>query len=221
MAEKKEQSSSGSGDAGLWIIIVIVIIGITVFGITEPLFNTDSAFNKITTEVNPFYVFFTSPQTWTILGIISSSISILCIAIIIFSLVRMKEIQIDEKREIDHEIQEALRQDKEKQRDSNPRWHYILTLIESSNESDWRVAIIEADTMLEEVLRDKGFEGSTLSELLDGMRSSGYSSIQNAWDAHLVRNQIAHIGSEFPLSQVEGRRIIKMYQNVFEELGVV
>ena len=133
----------------------------------------------------------------------------------------MREIQLEEKREIDHEIHEALMKDKEKEREENPRWHYILTLIESPNESDWRVAIIEADTMLEEALKEKGLAGETVSELLEGARSSGYSSIQNAWDAHLVRNQIAHVGSEFPLSQVEGRRVIKMYQNFFEELGVV
>lgn len=200
-------------------------------GIIQPLidkplfdptyFNIEYLFNKILAVINPIIAFFTNPHTWTVIGIISSSISILAIAIIIFSLVRMREIQIHEKREIDHEIHEALLKDKEKERDSNPRWHYILTLIESSNESDWRVGIIEADTMLEEVLRGKGFEGTTASELLEGARSSGYVTVQSAWDAHLIRNQIAHQGSEFPLSQVEARRTIKMFQTFFEELGVI
>lgn len=184
-------------------------------------FNIEYLFNKILGIIKPIGDFFTNSHTWVTLSYISSFISIFAIAIIIYSLVRMREIQIHEKREIDHEIHEALLQDQEKERDANPRWHYILTLIESPNESDWRVAIIEADTMLEEVLRGKGFEGETVSELLEGARSSGYATIQNAWDAHLVRNQIAHEGSTFPLSQVEGRRVIKLFQNVFEELGVV
>jgi len=200
-------------------------------GIVQPLiekpifeptyFNIEYLFDKILDILRPIIAFFTNPHTWTVLGIISSIISILAIAIIIFSLVRMREIQLYEKREIDHEIHEALLRDKEKERTENPRWHYILTLIESSNESDWRVAIIEADTMLEEVLRGKGFSGETVSELLEGARSSGYTTIQSAWDAHIVRNQIAHQGSEFPLSQVEGRRVIKMFQNTFEELGAI
>lgn len=200
-------------------------------GIVQPLiekpifeptyFNIEYLFDKILAILKPIIAFFTNPHTWTILGIISSLISILAIAIIIFSLVRMREIQLHEKREIDHEIHEALLRDKEKERTENPRWHYILTLIESSNESDWRVAIIEADTMLEEVLRGKGFSGETVSELLEGARSSGYTTIQSAWDAHIVRNQIAHQGSEFSLSQVEGRRVIKMFQNTFEELGAI
>ena len=60
-----------------------------------------------------------------------------------------------------------------------------------------------------------------LAWAVEAARESGYATIQNAWDAHLVRNQIAHQGSEFPLSQVEGRRVIKLYQNFFEEMRVI
>ncbi|MES2930797.1 MAG: hypothetical protein V4665_03385 [Patescibacteria group bacterium] len=194
--------------------------------IDKPLFdptylNIEYVFNKIVQVARPIIEFFTNSHTWATIGLVSSLLSILAIAIIIFSLVRMREIQLHEKREIDHEIHEALARDAVETRNANPRWHYILTLIESPNESDWRVAIIESDTMLEEILREKGFEGTTVAELLEGARSSGYASIQNAWDAHVVRNQIAHQGSEFPLSQVEGRRVIKMFQNVFEEMGAI
>jgi hypothetical protein len=188
----------------------------------EPTYlNIEYVFAKIVHFFKPIIAFFSDSHSWVVIGYVSSAISILFIAIILFSLIRMREIQLHEKKEIDHEINLALARDKETTRNANPRWHYILTLIESSNESDWRVAIIEADTMLEELLRGKGFSGETLSELLEGARESGYASIQNAWDAHLVRNQIAHEGSQFPLSQVEGRRVIKMYQNFFEEARVI
>lgn len=183
--------------------------------------NIEYIFNKILEIIRPIIDFFTNPHTWTVIGFIVACMCILFIAIIIFSLVRMREIQLHEKHELDHEIHEALARDQELLRNENPRWHYILTLIESSNESDWRVSIIEADTMLEESLREKGLTGEGVSELLESARASGYQSIQNAWDAHVVRNQIAHAGSEFPLSQIEGRRVIKMYQNFFEELGII
>jgi hypothetical protein len=147
--------------------------------------------------------------------------SIFCIGVILFSLVRMREIQLHEKREIDHEIQAALARDKEAERNENPRWHYILTLVESSNESDWRVAIIEADSMLEELLRQRGMQGDTMSELLEDAKNGGFSTIQSAFDAHVVRNQIAHQGLDFPMTQIEARRVIKMYQNTFEELRAI
>jgi hypothetical protein len=194
--------------------------------IDKPLFtptylNIEYIFQKIVEYVQPIINFFTNPDTWNTIGIISMLLSIICIALIIFSLVRLIEIQIHEKEEINHEIHEAMMRQKERDRNTNPRWHYIQTLIESPNESDWRVAIIEADSLMEEILKEKGITGSTVSELLEGAKDSGYRSIQDAWDAHLVRNQIAHDGLDFPLSQVEGRRVIKLFQNFFEELRII
>lgn len=192
----------------------------------KPLFtpnylNIEYVFSKIVEYAGPVFRFITDGDTWSIIGVISMILSIACIAIIIFSFVRLIEIQLYDKEEINHEIHQAALRRKEREKNANPRWHYILTLIESSNESDWRVAIIEADSMMEEVLKDRGFSGSTASELLEGAKESGYLTIQNAWDAHLIRNQIAHEGSDFVLSQVEGRRVIRMYQNFFEELNVI
>ena len=192
----------------------------------KPLFtpnylNVEYVFSKIVNSIQPIVNFFSDPHTWATLGNISALLSIACLAIIIFSLVRMYEIQVYDKKEIEHEIHNALLKQKELERNANPRWHYIQTLVESPNESDWRVAIIEADSMMEEVLKEKGLTGDTVSELLESAKDSGYRSIQDAWDAHLVRNQIAHEGSDFPISQVEGRRVVKMFQNFFEELRVV
>lgn len=192
----------------------------------KPLFtpnylNMEYVFSKIVDIAQPIINFFGNPQTWSTLGVISALLSIICIALIIFSLVRLVEIQIYDKEEIEHEIHNALMKQKEKERNTNPRWHYILTLIESPNDSDWRVAIIEADSLMEEVLKERGIVGETVSELLEGAKGSGYRSIQDAWDAHLVRNQIAHEGLDFPLSQIEGRRVIKMFQNFFEELRII
>ena len=188
---------------------------------TPNYLNVEYVFSKIVEYSRPVLDFFTNPHTWSVIGVISVILTIICIALIIFSLVRMVEIQISDRDEIKHEIHQAFLRKKEMERETNPKWHYIMTLIESPNESDWRVAIIEADSMMEEILREKGISGATVSELLEGAKESGYRSIQDAWNAHLVRNQIAHQGSDFSLSQVEGRRIIKMFQNFFEELRVI
>jgi hypothetical protein len=194
--------------------------------VDKPLFdptylNIDYVFAKIFDFISPIISFFGSSNTWIMIGIISAMMSIVCIAIIIFSLIRMHEIQDDEHYHLSHEIHNALLRDQESNRNDNPRWHYIQTLVESSNESDWRVAIIEADTMLDEVLAHKGIAGETLSEKLEQARSNGYRTLQNAWDAHLIRNQIAHSGLEFSLTQVEARRTIRLFHSFFEELEVI
>ena len=194
--------------------------------VEKPLFdptylNIEYVFDKIANSIQPIIAFLTNPQTWSTIGIISALFSIIFLSIIIFSLVRMYEIQVFDREEIDHEIKHALAKEKERERDLNPRWKYILTLVESPNESDWRIAILEADTLLEEALKERGLTGNTMSELLEEAKTNGYPSIQNAWDAHLVRNKIAHEGQNFPITQVEVRRVAKLYQNVFEDLQVI
>ena len=194
--------------------------------VDKPLFdptylNIEYIFNKIASSIQPTINLLTNPSTWGTIGTISAIVSIIFLSIIIFSLVRMYEIQVFDKKEIEHEISHALAKTKEKERELNPRWKYILTLLESPNESDWRVAIIESDTLLEEAFRERCLVGNTMSELLEEAKMNGYSSIQSAWDAHLVRNKIAHEGLNYPVTQVEVRRVIKLYQNVFEDLQVI
>lgn len=193
--------------------------------IPEPIFepqslNIEFFFEKIYFFLKGLFNFIMNPQLWTIIGIISIVTSIIFLAIIIFSIVRLREMQLDDKRELAYKINKALLSEEEKNKSENPRWNNVLVLTESKNESDWRMAVMEADSILEELLKEKGISGNTVSELLEAARSNGYPHIQDAWDAHLIRNQIAHEGANFSLSQIEARRVIKMFQNFFEGLEV-
>jgi hypothetical protein len=87
----------------------------------KPLFtpsylNMEYVFSKIVESVRPIIDFITDPNTWANIGIISVILTILCLAVIIWSLVRMVEIQIFDKEEIEHEIHTALLKQKERER---------------------------------------------------------------------------------------------------------
>ncbi len=103
----------------------------------------------------------------------------------------------------------------------NPKWQRILTLSESVNDSDWKLAIIEADIMLADLLDKVNLSGDTIGDKLKQIDKSDFRTIENAWEAHKVRNQIAHDGSEFILNQREVRRVIALYQSVFEEFEMI
>lgn len=104
---------------------------------------------------------------------------------------------------------------------ANDRWNEILEHVKSENPSNWRLAIIEADVMLDDLLKRRGYIGDTLGERLKALQSTGFKTLDKAWEAHRVRNQIAHQGSDFVLTQREARRVIELYRQVFEEQGVV
>lgn len=103
----------------------------------------------------------------------------------------------------------------------NPKWERVVAHIESQNEGDWRLAILEADILLSEVLDTLSLLGETVGDKLKSIEKSDLLTLSNAWEAHKVRNQIAHEGSDFILSQREARRVIELYKTVFEEFKII
>jgi hypothetical protein len=97
------------------------------------------------------------------------------------------------------------------------RWNYIRQLIESPQESDWRSAIIEADIMLDEMLNKLGYVGDSIGDKLKTANIAHFQTLQDAWEAHKVRNDIAHEGSAYQLSPNVAYRTIGRYENVFRE----
>lgn len=103
----------------------------------------------------------------------------------------------------------------------NPRWAKVLDGLNSTNESDWRLAIMEADIMLYDLLEKMSLPGDTIGDKLKAVEPSDFLTLDNAWEAHKVRNQIAHDGAEFRLTDREAKRVVSLYMTVFEEFGIV
>lgn len=103
---------------------------------------------------------------------------------------------------------------------ANPRWKRIEQLAAGASPSEWREAIIEADIMLEDVLTRQGYTGVGVGEKLRAVDRAGFDTLSDAWEAHKVRNQIAHEGSAFDLSETLARRTLAHYEAVFREFGV-
>ncbi|PJA33699.1 MAG: hypothetical protein CO184_01235, partial [Candidatus Zambryskibacteria bacterium CG_4_9_14_3_um_filter_40_16] len=99
----------------------------------------------------------------------------------------------------------------------NKKWQRVLTHMQSTNQSDWKLAILEADIMLEELLDAAKFPGETISEKLKNIEQSDFNTIEAAWEAHKVRNSIAHRGADFAISKDEAQRVITLYKAVFDE----
>lgn len=99
------------------------------------------------------------------------------------------------------------------------RFEHITELMRSENQNDWRQAIIEADILLDETLLAQGYLGATLADKLE-QAGEHIAAIQDAWDAHRVRNEIAHQGSQYDLTERIARGAIARYEAVFRELGV-
>jgi large-conductance mechanosensitive channel len=163
---------------------------------------------------------------WAFLKILLLIFAFLFLAIIIYCIIRIFEIRAKEKEYEEHEIAEYARKQKELQEkfisDSsgvNKQWQSVLDHTFSKNEADWKIAIIEADIMLDELMEHLGFEGENLGEKLKSANQENFKHLTAAWEVHTMRNKIAHEGSNFQLNQHEAKRAITTYEQIFRDYG--
>lgn len=104
---------------------------------------------------------------------------------------------------------------------TNDRWERIVTLANGTNAGDWRRAILEADIMLGDALAKAGYTGPTIGDQLKMANPIQVTTLDLAWKAHKVRNEVAHQGERYPLSERDVRATIDYYKRVFEELGEI
>lgn len=103
----------------------------------------------------------------------------------------------------------------------NSRWDRVVELFSSTSPSDWRVAVIEADAMLDSLVTSLGYTGDTLGEKMKNIDRGHFPTLDAAWEAHNVRNKIAHDGIDYQLSEVEKNRVYKLYEKVFSDSGFI
>lgn len=134
---------------------------------------------------------------------------------------RLRTIRKKEHEIFNVKVEPAYREEDKKNAKGNPdfarRWDKISAHVESQNENDWRQAIIEADILLGDLLTKLGYKGEGIGEQLKRANKADFRTIDEAWEAHKVRNELAHAGSDFVFSQLDARRVIQLYRVVFEE----
>lgn len=153
---------------------------------------------------------------WLWIIAIGYFLALLGLFVIIYTTVRLFEL-----RERERKFYQTIILTPEASSELHERWKHIEKLIGGSTPSEWREAIIEADIMLDDVLAQQGYLGDGVGEKLKSVDPARVGSLQDAWDAHKVRNQIAHEGSAFNLSDTLARRTIARYANVFREFKAI
>lgn len=105
----------------------------------------------------------------------------------------------------------------EKRKAIEERWNKLLEKIKSNDERDLRLAVIEADSLVDEILKSHGHKGKDMGERLKSFHSGELAYLDDLWEAHKIRNRLAH-EADFHLPVGEAQRIIGIYNKVLEEL---
>lgn len=98
------------------------------------------------------------------------------------------------------------------------RWQKIKKRLDSASESEYKLAVLEADDYLGEVLDERGFEGKNFEEIIQkaGKLIAQPSEILSA---HEVRNLIVY-NPDYKLGAEEAKKNVGIYETAVNGIGI-
>lgn len=119
-------------------------------------------------------------------------------------------------------IQKNIKGSKSKNINKNEiknKWAEIESIANNGKEMYYKMAIIEADKLLDDVFKKLGTPGSTMGERLKFLIYK-YPGLKKVWEAHIIRNNISH-ESNYELYKSTAQRALSIYKNALKELGAL
>ena len=99
------------------------------------------------------------------------------------------------------------------------RWSEIERLVKNGDHMSLKMAVLEADKLLDHSLKAMAMSGSTLGERLK-FAAYRYPNIRKVWWAHRLRNSLAHEPT-FHLAPHTAKRAIKEFERTLRMLNVL
>ncbi len=97
------------------------------------------------------------------------------------------------------------------------QWAKVLKRLETGKEADYKLAVIEADSLLYDILKKMEYKGETMAKILEQVNATILPNIQQIWEVHKIRNNIVH-DPDYELSLEQARKILGIYEKSFRTL---
>jgi hypothetical protein len=157
-------------------------------------------------------------QHWAEFVAVSIVLSILFGSLLVYSGLRLMEVRRHERESVQAAAHPVAAHDISR---TQLRWNHIMEEANAEDDRHWRLAILEADIMLNELLDVLGYRGEVMADKMKQVDRANFRTIDLAWEAHRVRNQLAHQGSAHLLSGRETQHVIGLYEQVFREFKII
>lgn len=87
------------------------------------------------------------------------------------------------------------------------------------NPGSYHLAVLNADKLVDQALKESGIMGETMGERLKGSASK-FSDLNGLWSAHKLRNRIAH-ESDVNVTYDEARQALNSFRKALKDLGAI
>lgn len=100
------------------------------------------------------------------------------------------------------------------------KWVQIEKRLKKARESELKLAVIEADDLLNEVLERMGYREKTLDEKLKLLDKNLLSNLNQIQQVHQIRTHIAH-DPTYQLTLESAKKILEVYKKALLDLQVL
>jgi hypothetical protein len=98
-----------------------------------------------------------------------------------------------------------------------PKWEKIERRLESKIEADLKLAVLEADDLLNQCLTQIGYPGATIDEKLEKLTEEIISNLKDLKEVRRIKEDIVEDPS-FKLTLEEAKRILEVYKKSLQDL---
>lgn len=99
------------------------------------------------------------------------------------------------------------------------QWGKAEKRLETGKRDEYKLAVIEADSLLDSTLQKMGYQGETMGDRLKQLSSVILPNLDQVWEAHKIRNNIVH-DPDYKLSLDEAKRVLGIYESALRDLEV-
>jgi len=100
------------------------------------------------------------------------------------------------------------------------RWDKIRKKLESGNEADYKVAIIEADSAIDDLIRRMGYKGENMLERIKDIPAGQLDKLDEIKEAHEIRNRIIH-EEKFKVNRKTAEEVLGKYEHFLRHFEVL
>lgn len=100
------------------------------------------------------------------------------------------------------------------------KWIQIRNKYDSGSVDNSKVAIIQADALVDMILKNAGLEGEHMADRLMNIDRSELRSLEDIWTSHKIRNNVVHTDG-FELSADLSDKAMRGYERFLKELNII
>lgn len=99
------------------------------------------------------------------------------------------------------------------------QWLAIENSVSRDNTASWQVAIMNADKLVDQALRESHYKGTTMGERMKAAQNV-WKNANHVWGAHKIRNQLAHeVNTQ--LTYETTLRSLSAFKQALKDLGAI